>query len=294
MSENNKLDRRDFLRLSGLTTAGVVVAACAPSAPPPAAPPAAKEEAPAAAKEEAPAAAAKEEGGVMDVPREKTLILMFGGDGTQFTDTGLGNPYATGASHQMGSAALWEPLAFYSAFGDETIPWLAESWEYNDDFTELTIKTREGVEWSDGTPFTAGDVAFTLNMLKENAPLLSRSSIVEEAVKEATAVDDTTVQIVFNAPRPRFMFNQLMFKFDTGIYIVPEHVYKDVEDVAAFEYFDPEKGWPLATGPYKIVEWAILKNSSTAATTGGRSRPALWMPYQRLSASWSSPEATTP
>jgi peptide/nickel transport system substrate-binding protein len=257
MSEKDKLNRRDFLRLSGLTTAGVIAAACAPAAAPPAAQeeaPAAAEEAPAAA-EEAPAAAAETEGEVMDVPRERTLILMFGGDGTQFTDVGLGNPYATGASHQMGSAALWEPLAFYSAFADETIPWLAESWEYNDDYTELTIKTREGVEWSDGTPFTAGDVAFTLTMLRDNAPLLTRSSIVKEAVQEATAVDDTTVHIVFNSPRPRFMFNQLMFKFDTGIYIVPEHVFSGVEDVTAFEYFDPEQGWPLATGPYKIVQW---------------------------------------
>jgi len=63
------------------------------------------------------------------------------------------------------------------------------------------------------------------------------------------------VQIIFTSPRPRFMFEQLSFKFDTGIYIVPEHVYKDVEEIAAFEFYDPAKGWPLATGPYKIVEW---------------------------------------
>ncbi len=37
---------------------------------------------------------------------------------------------------------------------------------------------------------------------------------------------------------------------------MPEHIFKDVEEVAAFEFYDPEKGWPLATGPYKIVEWS--------------------------------------
>ena len=36
--------------------------------------------------------------------------------------------------------------------------------EYNDDFTELTIKIREGVYWSDGEPLTAEDVAFTINL----------------------------------------------------------------------------------------------------------------------------------
>ena len=53
---------------------------------------------------------------VADVAREKTLTIMFGGSQGQFIDVGLGNPYATGASHQMGNAALWEPLYYYSAF----------------------------------------------------------------------------------------------------------------------------------------------------------------------------------
>jgi peptide/nickel transport system substrate-binding protein len=158
----------------------------------------------------------------------------------------------------MGSAALWEPLYFFSAFapeGEQEIPWLATGYEYNDDFTELTVSLREGVEWSDGTPFTAGDVAFTLNMLRNNAPVLTRSSAVRAAMQEAEAVDDLTLHVTFNGPRPRFMFELLMSKFDTGIFIVPEHVFKDVEVVEAFEYFDLEKGWPLATGPYKIVSW---------------------------------------
>lgn len=253
MTDEKKLSRRDFLRLSGLATAGIVVAACQQ----PAAPTVPQEAAPAETEGEAAVveSAAEEAAGVRDVSRERSLILMFGGDGTQFTDTGLGNPYATGASHQMGSAALWEPLVFYSAFADEEIPWLATGYQYNDDFTELTINIREGVEWSDGMPFTANDVAFTLNMLRDNAPTLTRSTIVKSAVQEAIAVDDLTVQIIFLGPRPRFMFDQLMFKFDTGIYMVPQHIYQDVDDIAAFGFYDPEQGWPLATGPYKIVEW---------------------------------------
>jgi len=263
MKKEKLLSRRDFLRLTGLATAGVVVTSCTQPAAPAGAPAPQEAEAPAAgsepaAQEEAPeeAPAESDSAGLRDVAREKTLILMFGGDGTQFTDVGLGNPYATGASHQMGSAALWEPLVFYSAFADEEIPWLATGYEYNDDFTELTINLREGIEWSDGTPFTAKDVVFTLHMLRDNAPALTRSQAVNASVQEATAVDDHTVQITFVAPRPRFMFDQLTFKFDTGIYIVPEHIYKDVEDIAAFEFYDPAQGWPLATGPYKITEWS--------------------------------------
>lgn len=241
-----QLNRRNFLVLSGLTTAGVVATACGGA---PAAPAAPAAEAPAAA---APAAAT----GLADVPREKTLVLMFGGDGTQFTDVELGNPYATGASHQIGSAALWEPLFFYSAFADEEIPWLATGYEYSADFTEATITLREGVEWSDGTPFTANDVAFTLNMLRDNAPTLTRSQAVKAAVEEAVAVDALTVQLKFVGPRPRFIEEMLRSKFDTGIHIVPEHVFKDVEDVATFKCYDPEAGLPVCTGPYKIVSWS--------------------------------------
>jgi len=252
MQEQKNLNRRDFLRLSGIASAGVLAAACGAAAP---AAPSGGAAAPAAAPAavEAPAVA----GALKDVVREKTLILMFGGQPGQFEDTGLGNPYATGATHQIGSAALWEPLFFYSAFGEGEIPWLATGYEYNDDFTELTINIRDGVEWSDGTPFTAKDVAFTLNMLKDSAPLVPRSTPTAAAVASAAAVDDLTVQVVMNGPRPRYMFNQLMSKFDTGIYIVPEHIYagKTADEIVAFEFYDPDQNWPLCTGPYKIVNW---------------------------------------
>ncbi|MBX3012059.1 MAG: twin-arginine translocation signal domain-containing protein [Caldilineaceae bacterium] len=250
------LNRRDFLRLSGLASAGVMLAACGT-------PPAPGSEADpnttavvAGDATSAPAAT----GDIKEVARENTLIIMFGGSQGQFTDVGLGNPYATGATHQIGSAALWEPLYFYSAFADEYIPWLAESYEYNDDYTELTIKIRSGVEWSDGAPFTANDVAFTLNMLMENgndpnAAKIRNSTEVGKWVQEATAVDDSTAKVVFFEPRPRFMFSHLSSKFDTGLYIIPEHIYKEVADVAAYQGYDPATGLPVCTGPYKITAW---------------------------------------
>ncbi|MBX3012060.1 MAG: twin-arginine translocation signal domain-containing protein [Caldilineaceae bacterium] len=255
MKVNYDISRRDFLRLSGLAAVGVVATACGT---PPA--PGSEADPNAAPADTASSAAPTTSTAVADVPRDKTLIVMFGGTQGQFTDVGLGNPYATGASHQMGSAALWEPLYFYSAFADEHIPWLAESYEYNDDYTELTVKIRSGVEWSDGTPFTANDVAFTLNMLQTNgldpdATKLSNSTEVAKWIQETSAVDDSTVRIVFFEPRPRFMFSHLSAKFDTCIKIVPEHIFKDVEDVATFQEYDPAAGLPVCTGPYKITAW---------------------------------------
>jgi peptide/nickel transport system substrate-binding protein len=112
--KDQNLNRRDFLRLSGLASAGVVLAACGtPPAPgSEAAAPAADAGASAVVSDTTAMAAVD----VADVAREKTLTIMFGGSQGQFIDVGLGNPYATGASHQMGNAALWEPLYYYSAF----------------------------------------------------------------------------------------------------------------------------------------------------------------------------------
>ncbi|GIV79133.1 MAG: hypothetical protein KatS3mg050_3527 [Litorilinea sp.] len=152
---------------------------------------------------------------------------------------------------------------------EQEIPWLATGYEYNDDYTELTVNLREGVEWSDGTPFTARDVVFTLHMLRDNAPVLTRSTAVKAAVQEAEAVDDLTVRIKFVGPRPRFMFEMLMSKFDTGIYWVPEHVFKDVEDVAPLSTSTPKRGGPWPPAPTRSWPGTPARSSSTGGTTGG-------------------------
>lgn len=251
MSEEKPWDevsRRDFLRLSGLVTMGILASACA--APPASAP---ADSAATGAVTPAPSGAA----GLREVPRERTLIVMFDGEGGQFRDVGLGNPYLAGistAGWRLVFGAM-EPLFYYSSFTGETIPWLATEYAYNEDFTELVVKTRPGAAWSDGEPFDANDVAFTINMLIANAPLLRNSSELKAWVKEATAVDDLTCRIVFNEPRPRFWFSHLCAKFGTGIWWVPEHIFSTVEDVTTFEYYDLEKGWPVHTGPYQVVDW---------------------------------------
>ena len=66
---------------------------------------------------------------------------------------------------------------------------MATDYEYDDGYTGVTVNIRDGVEWSDGTPFTAHDVAFTLNMANTN-PLSARHGAVNQWTDEATAIDD--------------------------------------------------------------------------------------------------------
>ncbi|MBE1606150.1 ABC transporter substrate-binding protein [Actinopolymorpha pittospori] len=234
--------RRDFLKLAGLTSTGLVLAAaCGTPEAPPGPQPSATSQRPVP------------RGNPKSVPRERTLMLA-NGDGS---DVGICNPYASGFNHQRGLAAMFEPLYFYSAFTGETIPWLAAGPPtYAEDNLSVTIKTRPDVTWSDGKAFSANDVVFTLNMLKDkNNTAMQYSADIREWVKETKAVDDNTVSITFTKPAPRFVFDYLYFKNDLGIFLVPEHIFSQQKKQAEFLFYDPSKNWPIVTGPYQMVDW---------------------------------------
>jgi peptide/nickel transport system substrate-binding protein len=188
---------------------------------------------------------------VPEVPRNKTLILRWGGTSGSYTDDKMWNGYPVGANHQNGLGILHEPLAYYSAFADKTYPWLAESWEYNADSTQLTIKTRSGITWSDGQPFSAADVAYTINAVRDAGTKVRFGQDVAPFVDNATATSDTEVVVKFKVPAPRF-FYFMTYKYDIGLYIVPKHIYEG-QDISKFGAFDLAKGLPVTTGPWKVV-----------------------------------------
>lgn len=257
-----RLTRRDFLTMSGMASLGTILAACA--AEPEIVEKIVKEtvvvekeveklvKETVVVKEEVEVARAV---GLKDVPRERTLVMSHLGFAGAWNSAGIHNPYATVATHRLsqGGIACWENGSYYSAFADEEWPWLATSHEWNDDFSEVTVNIRDGVEWSDGVPFTAEDLVFTINMLKEYAPAIRYSADMEKLVKEAVVVDPLTAKITLNGPNPRFYFNYLTYAYMRGIHIVPKHIFENVEDVTTFTNFDPEKGWPVTTGPYTPV-----------------------------------------
>src|SRR5918911_1683706 len=207
--------RRHFLRIALL---GGTAALAAPTTAPTAA----------AAPTAAPTAQAAA-GQPKQVPRNRSLVLMWAGQQGKYVDAELWNPYIPTANHQNGPGLFYEPLAFYSAFADKTIPWLAESWQYTPDFKQLTIKTRQGVQWSDGQPFSANDVAFTLTELTKQTTKIKFGENVGQFVQEAVATDPNTVRVTFKVPAPKFMFF-MTYKYDIGIYPVPQHIFKDYAD----------------------------------------------------------------
>src|SRR6266852_2312000 len=205
----------------------------------------------AAAAKPAAGVAAPQTAGLKPVTRNRTLMHLYGGVQGKYPDYELWNPYAVGANHQTGPNLYYEPVAYYSAFADKELLWLAESYEYTNDFTQLTIKTRSGINWSDGKPFSAEDVAFTLRSLKDLGSKVRRGVDVQQFVEDAQATDANTVVIKFKAPNPRW-FYFMTYKYDIGIYPVPKHIY-DGQDWTSFKAFDIANDVPVTTGPWKLV-----------------------------------------
>ena len=198
------------------------------------------------------------EGGQKGVPRNRTLIMdcsSLQDCGGQIKDYNTFNPYLLIGKSNTGWNFLYEPLYFYNAYDtgeDNIIPWIATGHEYNADYTEVTIKIRKGVEWSDGKPWTAHDLVFTINMLRNNAPELAFSTDMEAWVKEAVAIDDLTAKISLNKANPRFVFSYFTHNFDNGVPIVPKHIWEG-QNPGGFKNFDTVKGWPVVSGPYQIA-----------------------------------------
>ena len=155
-----------------------------------------------------------------DVPRNQSVFLAWGVAGG--TSLGTTNPWALpGYTHQEGNNLMWEPLMYFGIYKNEYIPWLADSMEYiGSDFTTLEIKLNKDAKWSDGTPVTSKDVVYTFEGQMKNEKLPYHAHF-EQLVDTVTAKDDLTVEVKFKQPAPRFKFEVLTEKFDTGIPIVP-------------------------------------------------------------------------
>lgn len=202
-------------------------------------------------------------------PRSETLIME-----TQTpTDVpGQFNPYMLGTQmgfgiHQLITAHLWE---IDTALGEQFGEVAAALPEANEDYTEFTVKIREGLKWSDGEDLNADDVVFTMNMIKENAGI-GCSAYTNSVLASVEKVDDYTVKfhMVDSFPRLSLKFGVTIWGCD--YYVVPEHIYSKVEDVTQFK-----DSTPVTAGPYTVKDydpngqWILyeLREDWTSSTLG--------------------------
>ncbi|MEV5070727.1 ABC transporter substrate-binding protein [Microbacterium sp. LMI12-1-1.1] len=86
----------------------------------------------------------------------------------------------------------------------ELIPNAAESWEYNEDGTELTLTLREGMTFSTGDPVDADAVVATMLRNKETPGVVQ---VKYGSVSDVTAEDELTVKVTFDSFDPQFLSN---------------------------------------------------------------------------------------
>ncbi|WP_291409675.1 peptide ABC transporter substrate-binding protein [Devosia sp.] len=142
----------------------------------------------------------------------------------------------------------------------EAIPGQAESWDISEDGTVYTFHLRDGIQWSDGTPVTAGDFVFAFQRLFnpataadyaylqfpiKNSEKINSGEITDLNELGVKAIDDKTVEITLEASTPFFLDALTHYT----AYPVPKHLVEKLGD-----------NWTkveniVGNGPYLIKEW---------------------------------------
>jgi peptide/nickel transport system substrate-binding protein len=158
---------------------------------------------------------------------------------------------ATGTKDADASRLVLEPLASWDKNGTALANGLAAEIPTVDnggvakDFTSVTWKLRQGVKWSDGTPFTADDVVATYTYQCDEATAASTFDVCE-GVKSVTAKDPNTVVVAWKDPQP--------FYFQWGVggstLIIQKAQYANCLGAKAKDCAADQK--PIGTGPYKV------------------------------------------
>jgi len=163
--------------------------------------------------------------GASALAAQDTLVLAVGGENAEGYDPLLG--WGSYGNPLFQSTLLRQDADL------NIVPDLAQSWELSSDRLVWKVRIRPGVVFSDGTPLTARDVAFTFNK-----GLGSGGKIDLSPLESATAVDDTTVFLKLKTPDITFIHHMMTLG------IVPE------------KYYGPQYGRnPIGSGPYKLVRW---------------------------------------
>jgi len=131
--------------------------------------------------------------------------------------------------------------------------WLAESWEIDDwvsptgvDGTKVTFYFVKNAKWHDGVPFTAKDLKFTYEYMREYG--IPRYLPSVQFIEDLVLVDDYTLEVYQNTTS-YFAFHYI------NIPILPKHIWEDVG--ANWQDYDPvAEGELVGLGPWKFVEYA--------------------------------------
>jgi len=139
---------------------------------------------------------------------------------------------------------MYDTLTGYSERDFSPTPRLASSWTTSADGKTWTYTIRSGVTWSDGTPLTAKDVAYTFNRILEGSYEQTNYGSYTANIVSVTAPDDATVVMTTKVPTP------IMTRL--AVPILPQHVWSKVSAKAVKSYANETD--VVGSGPFELIE----------------------------------------
>ncbi|NQX26481.1 ABC transporter substrate-binding protein [Microbacteriaceae bacterium VKM Ac-2854] len=123
------------------------------------------------------------------------------------------------------------------------IPWLASDWSASDDGLSYDITLREGVTFTDGTPFDAAAVATNIAHLQDPNTKSSTGYLAVAKITGVEAVSATEAKITLSAP-------------DSALLESLSQPWTAMQSPAGIERgMDANCAAPIGTGPFEITEW---------------------------------------
>ncbi|MFD1717058.1 ABC transporter substrate-binding protein [Georgenia deserti] len=157
------------------------------------------------------------------------------------------NPYLS--SSRAATDYIYEPLIMINPLDGEQSPWLARDWSQPDPAT-IEMQLRPDVTWQDGEPFTAEDVLFTFQLLKNN-PAIDLNGAWNR-LESVEADGDTVTFHLKSADVPAVSVIGKTL-------IVPEHIWADVEDPSTWRNQDPVGTGPFTVGNFTPQQYSLDK-----------------------------------
>ena len=184
-----------------------------------------------------------------------------GKPGGTFYYWGLGDPKTFNYDWAQETSSS-DPLGFTLATlieadegGMPSLPGLAKNWWFSDDGLTFFVQIREGLQWSDGAPFTMDDVYWTfvdLSFVPENTANGNGSYLdSNDQLPVVEIVDETTISFTWTVPQVTAL-RQIGFRP-----IMPKHILEEVVANGTYPEF-----WTIADfdklvgmGPFVITDY---------------------------------------
>lgn len=121
---------------------------------------------------------------------------------------------------------------------------LAKDWSVSEDGLTWTYHLKDGIQWHNGEPFTAGQLAWAINAIMKDPNGWAASANYTGGFKEVTAPDDKTLVIVTEYPIANMDYRT---SFLYAVYPPDFETFTTSEDLQNFTNFAA-----IGTGPFKI------------------------------------------